>query len=500
MYRDNLPEFVNLCRFERVPLSPEGQNALLQACRFALWHQHGDELQSLFMACGMGESEIIERKEFYLKFASMIGHLIVLVPALANYFMLDYIAEDMIDGGDPELAQAGMRLQTIILHGKNREEKVSGRVIMPDLPDLTEKQLNFYRRNQSFFIADFFESNWEYDSDRFYGLAVAAELLSLDPEDRIQYGEMLMSALGLFSSREEFFHYFATTTARILYENDYSGWAALTIDVFSPLCGNLAAELKQPVAPQVRRSDLPTIPPELELAAISEVWKTQGTDEALKLAKRRIELTPGDAFACGMLGNIFLAKFDIPQALACLSRAYWLAPDSAMVVYVLAQAFHAGYFEKQVDLCLEKLHTMPEYKQNPDEFLLGVELLLKCDEPEAQATLNGRPVGRCPLQLRGVKPGHHKIVWRLASGKQYDYSVRLEDATVAKFRYHPSAGNVTQEISRCGSVTLFHNGEARLLSDIVADYLVDDLARIPHPDVADCTGNTHNDTRPDMTN
>jgi len=489
MYRDNLSEFVNLCRSERVPLARERQKELLQACRFALWHQHGDELQSIFMACGMSESEIIERKQFYLEFAAMIGHMIVLVPGLANYFMLDYIAEDMIDGGDKELSEAGIRLQTIILHGKNREEKVTGKVAMPPLPSLSAAHLNFYRRNQAAFIVDFFEQNWDYDSDRFYGLAVAAELLALDPEDHIQYGEMLMSALGLFSSREEFFHYFATTTARILYENDYSEWAALTIDVFTPLCGNLATNLKQPVAPQVRRSDLPDVPPELELAAISEVWKSQGVDEALKLAKKRIELTPGDAFACGMLGNIFLAKFDIPQALASLSRAYWLAPDSAMVVFVLGQAFHAGYFEKQVDLCLEKLRTMPEYKENPDDFLLGVELLLKCDEPDTHATLNGRPVGRCPLQLRGVKPGHHRIAWKLASGKQYDYSVKLEDATVAKFRYHPTAGNVSQEISRCGSVTLFHNGEAKLLSDIVAAYLVDDLARLPHPKVAECVGN-----------
>ncbi len=74
MYRDNLSEFVNLCRIERVPMFQDRQNEILQACRFALWHQHGDELQSLFMACGMGESEIIERKEFYLKFASMVGH------------------------------------------------------------------------------------------------------------------------------------------------------------------------------------------------------------------------------------------------------------------------------------------------------------------------------------------------------------------------------------------------------------------------------------------
>jgi hypothetical protein len=37
--------------------------------------------------------------------------------------MLDYIAEDMIDGGDPELVQAGMRLQTIIFMAETAKKK-----------------------------------------------------------------------------------------------------------------------------------------------------------------------------------------------------------------------------------------------------------------------------------------------------------------------------------------------------------------------------------------
>ncbi|EKD81323.1 MAG: hypothetical protein ACD_39C01859G0001, partial [uncultured bacterium] len=249
MYRKNLSEFVNICRSERVPLSPGFQNQILQACRFALWHQHGDELQSLLMACGMGESEIIERKDFYLKFASMIGHLIILVPGLANYFMIDYIAEDMIDGGDLELAAAGARLQKIIAAAKHKEEKIRGKVLMPAMPALSAAQINYYQKNQAAFITDFFEASWEYDSDRSYGLAVVAELLFLDHEDYDKIGEMLMGALGKFSSREEFFHYFTSTTARILYENNYSDWATLTNNIFAPLCGNLQSELNRPTSP-----------------------------------------------------------------------------------------------------------------------------------------------------------------------------------------------------------------------------------------------------------
>lgn len=487
MYRSSLSEYCTQCRISRVPMSREGQHELLQACRFALWHKHDSELQSLFMACGMCEVEIIERKEFYLQYALMIGHMIILLPGLANHFLLEYIAEDMIDGDEPELKIAGQKLQTIIDNGKKHPEKVTGRVLMPPLPSLSDSRLAYYKNNQAAFISDFLEANWEYDSDRSLGLAVAAEILSLDPEDTDKIGNKLMNLIGKFSSREEFFYYFATTTARILYESNFSDWATLTLNVFAPLCGEFADELGQPTIPRARRDDLPQVPPELELAAISAVWKNKGVEEALLPAKERLKLTPGDAFACGMLGNIYLAKYDLPHAIACLSRAYWLAPDNCMVVFVLGQAFHAGYFEKQVDLCLEKLHAMPEYQQNPAAYQLGVELFIKCDEPETRATLNGKPVGRCPLQMRGIKPGHHTIVWQLPNGSKHTHQIKLDDATVAKFRYHPRSDSVSNEISRSGSITLFENGEAKLLSEVVSDFLVDDLTKLPNPTVEECT-------------
>ena len=75
MYRDNLEQYVNMCRLRRVPTEPQGQDELIRALRYTLWTKRYDELQALFMTCGMGESEIIERRRFYLEFAPLIGRL-----------------------------------------------------------------------------------------------------------------------------------------------------------------------------------------------------------------------------------------------------------------------------------------------------------------------------------------------------------------------------------------------------------------------------------------
>lgn len=492
MYRDNLSEFVSLCRLQRVSTSTDNQEQLLRAIRFALWNKNYDELQAMFMTCGMCESEIIERKSFYLRFAAMMCRLITLIPSLSKYFMIDYIAEDMIDGGDPELAAAGERMNTVLAHAKAGAKDIRGSISMPPVASLTDSQLAFYQKNPAAFIADFIEPNWGYDSDRSYAMAAVVELLLLDPEDRATVGPILMNAIGQFASTEEFYFTFASTTAKMLTESGYPEWGKIFMQIFTPLIGNYDAEKgstdassgsgDESASPE--REDLG----ELELEAISNVWKNQGVDKALPLAKQRLIKTPGDPYACGMLGNIYLAQMNIPLALACLSRAYWLEPDTEMVVFVLGQAFQAGYFAKQVDLCRARLKNLPVYRAFPERFRFGVELFIKCDEPETTASVNGHEVGKCPLQLRHVKPGTARISWKLADGRQKTLTVELEDATVAKYRYHPDTGRVSDEISRDGSVTIFTAEGSRELCDLVARFLVDDLNKLPRPTVEECLG------------
>lgn len=492
MYRDNLSEFVSLCRSQRVPTSADRQEQLLRAIRFALWSKKYDELQAIFMTCGMSESEIIERKSFYLKFAAMMCRLITLIPTLSKYFMIDYIAEDMIDGGDPELVIAGNRMNTVIAHAKAGDKDIKGSISMPSVVALTSSQLGYYQKNPAAFIADFIEPNWEFDSDRTYAMAAVAELLLLEPEDKATVGPILMNAIGQSASAEEFYFTFASTTAKLLTENGYSEWGKIFMQIFAPLIGNYDAEKALASAGSGSGSEA-TAPAgenfgELELEAISNVWKNQGVDRALPLAKQRLIMTPGDPYACGMLGNIYLAQMNIPLALACLSRAYWLEPDTEMVVFVLGQAFQAGYFAKQVDLCRARLKNLPAYRAFPERFRFGVELFIKCDEPETTASVNGHEVGKCPLQLRQVKPGTARITWTLADGGQKTLTVELEDATIAKYRYHPDSGRVSNEISRDGSVTIFTAEGSRELSDMVASFLVDDLNKLPNPSVEECLG------------
>lgn len=197
-------------------------------------------------------------------------------------------------------------------------------------------------------------------------------------------------------------------------------------------------------------------------------------------------MTPEDPHANGMLGNIYLERMNVPQALACLSRAYWRDPDSPVVIYVLGQAFQAGYFAPQVDLCRDRLQQLPACQANPEQYRFGVEMFLKCDEPETQVFLNGRPMGLCPVQIRNVRPGNVEILWKRKNGHEKPLTVSLEDATVAKYRYHPDSGHVSDEISRTGAVTVITASGARELSDLVGEFLVDDLSKLPNPAIDKC--------------
>lgn len=486
MYRENLTEYVNRLRMQRVPTDVRGQDMLLRAIRFALWNRRSDELQALLMCCGMCESEIIERKRFYLGFASMMSRLITLVPTLSSYYMIDYIAEDMVDGGDPELAAAGERLNTVIRHVKSKDTTIKGGIKMPPFVPLTDQQMSFYQSNQARFIIDYIEPNWDYDHDRSYAVAAATELLLLEPEDCPVMESILLNTISSRNDREDFFSLFSMNAVRLLEEKGYAEWAELLLQVFMPLLGPVNGACSQVEGVVYGARPECEIPPELELEAISDIWKRQGAQAALEPARRRLLLTPDDVYACGMLGNVYLALMNIPKALACLSRAYKICPCLEMVVYVLGQAFHAGYFGDQVDLCRKRLQQLPDYRLAPQNFHFGVELFLKCDEPETTALLNGIELGQCPLQRRHIKPGLAEIVWRLPDGRSRSLKVKLEDATIAKFRYHPDFDSVSDEISRTGVITLFTSDGPRELGELVSEYLVKDLADLPKPSVEEC--------------
>lgn len=490
MYRENLREFVNLCRLGRVPLTSDAQDRLLRAIRFTLWNRKHEELQALLMACGMGESEIVERKRFYLKFAAMVGRMVVLIPHLHQLLMLDYIAEDMIDGGDPELAAAGERFNVILGHAKAGAQGVKGQITMPPFQVFPPERLAFYQSHPADLIIDFIEPNWEYDSDRSYGLAAAVELLSLEDADRSSIAPILIKSLGDFSSSEQFFAAFGGTTANLLKKAGYDEWANILYQVFAPLAGASAENPSQasasgPISGNGGQHAESAYGP-LALAAISDTWKREGIERALPLARQRLLMTPEDPHANGMLGNIYLERMNVPQALACLSRAYWRDPDSPVVIFVLGQAFQAGYFAPQVDLCREKLKQLPACQANPEQYRFGVELFLKCDEPETQVFINGRPMGPCPVQVRNVRPCSLQILWKLKNGREKSLAVDLQDATVAKYRYHPDSGQVSDEISRDGAVTVFTASGTRELADLVGEYLVNDLSRLPNPTVDKC--------------
>lgn len=64
----------------------------------------------------------------------------------------------------------------------------------------------------------------------------------------------------------------------------------------------------------------------------------------------------------------------------------------------------------------------------------------------------------------------------------------VEEATVAKFRYHPDSDSVSDEISRDGVVTVFTPEGSKTLNELIPEFLVTDLANLPDPTIEQCLG------------
>jgi len=98
------------------------------------------------------------------------------------------------------------------------------------------------------------------------------------------------------------------------------------------------------------------------------------------------------------------------------------------------------------------------------------------------ALFNGESIGSCPVRIL-VYPGKHRLGWQKGNNLLKEIVQDLKEATVSKFRLHPSDNSVSDEISRDGCMTIYQaDKEPAKLEEIIGDYLVNDLTKLPNPD------------------
>lgn len=473
--------------YGKITLCPDQQQNFLKALRLLFFTKRYEEHSQMLVRAYMSESEIIERKSFYLAYAEMLERHVGIAPNLMDVSMLQYLPEDMIDGGDPELVVAGKRMQATFAKIKEQLKKPDQPSEFGEMPQISEEKWQEYQHAPLIFFTDHIEQNWRVKRDSSRELNFASEVLRMDIEDIQEiFSEELLY--------ENFFCQMAQTIANEMMESNQEAYAIRICDLFFPISGRASEILlmkKAEILAKMGRTeeaaaiskgldlDLAPIPDNLELANISKIWEENGAEEALKFGIERFKLTPDDFAVCGLLAEIYLTKLQLDIALPIICRSYHRAPDNPVVLFHMARIFHAGYFPEQTDLCMARVRQTSAYQNDQRTFTLPVELFVKCDTEDTTAFFNGQPIGKCPVRFL-VYPGQQSLAWEINGQIAKEISVDLKEATISKFRFHPADNSISDEISRTGCMTMFTAEGSVRLEDMVQDYLIDDLSKLPN--------------------
>lgn len=532
MYREDLSKYITKCRIVKVPDTVNEQDELIRAIRFALWHKRGAELQTLISFCCLSETDIIARKSFFLELSYFLSRLAILIPGLAKIDNIKYIAEDMVDGKEPQLLVAGKRLLQISEACADKEKIIYGKALMPRIESFSAEQLESFKKTPVEFLKKVLEENWEFDSDASYLLAAAIEILLLDPEDKCIAEPVLVRSVKTVTTKDEFFKYFYNYVFERLVKSNENKWALIFKQIFSAepkagsgptIAGEGAAAPPQvtvvsaatppsppspatPLSPASQTSapvsgaSLSRVAPpflghpaqkslvvsepltpaiELEISSINALLGVKNYSGALTKAEALFNDNKNVAAVNLLLGSICAAQGKYLRAFAYLSRAYNRAPQDAKILSELAKTYWKCYCPFQTDLFMAKLKETEEYKAAPGEYYVGSELLLKSDDSETEVLLNSHSAGRCPVHLKNIRPGKTIIIWRLLNGKQKTLSFVLEDSVIGDFRYHPDTDTVSEEISRDGVLMVFTERGACEITEVIGDFLVNSPAELP---------------------
>ncbi|MFZ5950650.1 MAG: hypothetical protein ACOYXC_08090, partial [Candidatus Rifleibacteriota bacterium] len=316
--------------------------------------------------------------------------------------------------------------------------------------------------------------------------AFFSEILELDYDSicRIFYDDTLY---------EENFSSFVIDMVKQIVKCGQIKYAIKIIDIFTPLCARAQvlletykADLEDAADSEAHQSQLQEaenfLPETLRTTNIIKTWKELDINDALEQAAERLRLTPDDIDFLGLLSEMLLAKHKIRPALAAIVRAWHRSPATIDILFQMAHCFHAGYFAAQVDLCMREVRMNALYKMNPARYQLPVEVFMKCDQKNSVAVFNSRQMGECPVRFL-ARPGPQWLGWQINGKLVKQINLDLKEATVSKFRYNLYDDSISDEISRCGCVTMYTANGAVMLNELVKNYLVDDLKNLPDPGI-----------------
>ncbi len=441
----------------KIPLDRATQLEIISEMHSSFLEFRHKEYKSLMQACSMGEDDIAARPEFYSALSSMLCNQLILAPEMAAGLLLPcYIGEDMIDCDHPDLKKPGERLRLFSDTFRNGGTVQDLPALIPEFPENASLTSSSGNKIVSF-IQKFIAPFWVVPGETATVIALFTELSSLSEPS---LGRVLPNWLKSGITFDNFSENTLSMCLDFVHKSSKYKW----IETICRLgCKTWSENQKY------------------QALWVESLAKRGMYEEALQLSKERLKEEPCDVAAAFVAGDIHLKHHRVDQALKAYAWAYKYCLEKNDALVSLSRAYNAAYLPEQADLCLKELAQLDPVRASNEK--LPVELLIKCTNKKTSAFVNDQPVGNCPLHLRNMLSGSTRIRWIPDGEEPFETVVELLPGHNQKYKYNTSSGEIHEEISRDGMITLFENGESIELPTLIKEYLVTSFSDMPVPGI-----------------
>ncbi|MCK5685109.1 tetratricopeptide repeat protein, partial [bacterium] len=397
--------------------------------------------------------------------------------------------EDMVDSDHPDLKQPGQRLKLLSDFFCNGGKIENLPAVISDCPEKISQVLASVDKKLVSLIKNFITPFWTITGEDAYIVALFTELSYLSETSLTKIlPNWLQPGFTLDKLSEEAL----SVCLDFANKNNKYDWIEVICEIGSeiwPKNQRFPALWAETLAEQGKY--------ELSLELIDEFekkglyspwlrhWRTwnfmmNGNDSAaLNLARDRLNEEPRDIAAAFVAGDIHLKHHRVDQAIKAYTWAFKYGVGNGDALISLSRAFNAAYLPDQAELCLENLEKISPGIAS--KVKLPAELLIKCTVSGTKAFINDQPVGECPFHIRNLSSGSVQIRWEPTGEKYFETVVELLPGHNQKYKYDPSSGDIHEELSRDGMITLFSDGEMIELPTLMKEYMVNNLSDLPTP-------------------